>query len=299
VYSGLKSAAIPSSTKTRTISIDVDEQPSDECSLINVDYETLDALSAEIDSWHPSILDPLKTTEFPKVEFLKNRHRQLWAPLLAIAYLAGDEWYKRAVNACAFFTNDGKKYSEQHNVIYTMCRIFFSELHPNRVSTDNVLNALGWGRWQGERLTKVLTDYDPDNTSRDIREKDYLGEWKTKAGRDWHKSFLTWNKYIKDDELEDIKLEADYIAGLSPERDALVKPYLDSRTLYKTRLAPQVVQRTVSTDNVTEIKTDVVVISSSDDDKEIDLSHVPREHRQGILDRYRQCKNEQRGITNG
>jgi hypothetical protein len=288
VFSGLKSAAIPAATKTRVIAVEVDEQPSDECSLIYVDYEALDALSAEIDKWHTSILDELKSTVFPKVEFLKNRHRQLWAPLLAVAYLAGDAWYQRALKSCRFYTKEGKKTDDQHNVIHTTCRMFFSGMYPDRVSTDSIFRALSWSQWKGEELTKTLTNYDPENTSRDIKEKDSWDKWHTKAGRDWYKFFLTWNKYIKDDELQDIMEGANYVAGVDGKRDAMVKPYMDSRSLYKTRLAPQVIDRStlINTTATTtteeeqrltekkkpELEAPVVI---NDDDKEVDFSYLP------------------------
>jgi Protein of unknown function (DUF3631) len=67
----------------------------------------------------------------PLPDWLQNRNRQLWKPLLKLAYLGGDYWYSAAVKASRNMTEGRQKLSKKENLLADIKKVF--DTHPTEI----------------------------------------------------------------------------------------------------------------------------------------------------------------------
>lgn len=76
-------------------------------------------------------------------EALNDRNQDNWEPLLAIAGCAGEAWVKRATDAALKLSNSGEKSISLGNQLLEDIQYIFSELYDDKISTANLITALG------------------------------------------------------------------------------------------------------------------------------------------------------------
>jgi hypothetical protein len=207
VFAGLSVAKIPGPTKTRTIIVETRPKTDDETVERHIDFERLKQLSGQLANWAETVKDQLVTMELPDIEFLNNRSRQLWEPLLAVAKVSSDGWYQRAIDAARYFTS--KEHIEKnlsHSILRAAYRVFRTGLYPGHIHSFVLieqLHELGIPSWIDQyHLSEHLGAYDPNIKPRQIK----IGGL-NRNGYDWHTFFNAWNIYIKEKEVKDIEEE--------------------------------------------------------------------------------------------
>ena len=182
VFDGLTEAQIPRATLSRILVVIMHPKPMWEHLERErfSDYDALDRLKTEIDEWYPTIIEELKQIDLnarvplPETEFLYNRNAQIWLPLLAIASLAGEEWYQRALKAARFFTELRREKNTSHYIIRAMCRLYMTGQYKRGIHTTDMLlpalHDLGIPKFiDAEKVANILRGYYTDNYPKGIR----------------------------------------------------------------------------------------------------------------------------------
>jgi hypothetical protein len=220
---GLSDAKVPAQMKSRMIIHNMQPATEDQVVVDDIDKDTLDGLCQQIDECCAIEIDQLKTVEIENnIEGLnKNRDWHICRPLLAVAKLAGDEWFARALNAVKFFmekNQDGDKVMA-HKVLLYCYKIFRSgddARNPDKIHKETLeINLHGLGIPQWVDIGEILKSYDPR-----IRTQQMKIDGINKYGYDWHSFFPTWNRYLSDKEKRDVEKEI----GLLPLEVAKVAP---------------------------------------------------------------------------
>jgi hypothetical protein len=101
---GLSTVKLKKATRTRTIIITMLQ--SDKELEFHIDKVRAKEIVTEIQNLRSTTASLLRDIDERTLSALKNRSRQIWHPLLAVAkVLGGDEWFKQATDACEFFTS--------------------------------------------------------------------------------------------------------------------------------------------------------------------------------------------------
>ena len=105
---GLTTTKLKKTTRSRMITNRMRPLRTGEQVERHIDKAKGNEIVAKIIEWRPTVLDQLKNTDEDSLSTLTNRSAQIWHPLLAIAKIAGEDWYKRGSAAADFFVSKQK-----------------------------------------------------------------------------------------------------------------------------------------------------------------------------------------------
>lgn len=100
--------------------------------------QELDSISMKLQRVSSDLSENFMTARPALPDWLQNRNRQNWQPLLRLALLAGEEWYTEALSACEKLTARGKKISANENLLLSIKRAF-DETNSNFMSSADLI----------------------------------------------------------------------------------------------------------------------------------------------------------------
>ena len=128
---GINSISLPETITSRSIVIELAKKPKDRriSDFLEVandrrktdDFDTIKRKLARLENDYCEIFQDAKP---PLPDWLQNRNRQNWTPLLKMAYLASPEWFGAALLACESLTNAGKSNSLSENLLADIKKAF-------------------------------------------------------------------------------------------------------------------------------------------------------------------------------
>ena len=128
---GLTATKLKRTTRSRMITVRMRPMRKGENIARHIDRAEGAELRQKIEVWRPTVIDDLKRIDEDSLSDLTKRAAQIWHPLLAIAQLAGDDWFKRSIDAARFFV-DKQKPDEilRKQILMKLYRVYASNKHP-------------------------------------------------------------------------------------------------------------------------------------------------------------------------
>src|SRR5262249_8586687 len=102
---GLSVAQLQRATRSRPILIRMRPMKKGETVERHVDQQVGSELRDRIEAWRTTAIEDLRNIDEENLSTLTQRAAQIWHPLLAIAKLAGEDWFDRAMNAAVLFVD--------------------------------------------------------------------------------------------------------------------------------------------------------------------------------------------------
>jgi hypothetical protein len=129
----------------------------------HIDWEAGRELRERIDAWRPTVLEVLRNVDEDSLSDLTKRAAQIYHPLLALAKVAGGDWYAEALEAAKFFVDKQKPEDKLDKKILTeLYRVYLLGKHPK-------------GIW-GETFATVLREREFSTEINNYKIAYYLGE---------------------------------------------------------------------------------------------------------------------------
>lgn len=205
-FSALSIARIPGATLTRTFIIYMRPKTIDDGDILDeMDKVALETLRQHIEAWAPTVVGKLKDIEIPTndIEFLINRNRQVFKPLLAIAKATSEEWYQRALRAALFFTGQQTEKTLTHRILFGAYRIHKTGILDDKIHSSTLLeelHELGIPRWVDQsQLANHLLTYG-------IKPRQMKIANLNRNGYDWHSFRAPFATYITKKEMEEVEV---------------------------------------------------------------------------------------------
>jgi hypothetical protein len=104
-------------------------------------HKKLEALRKRIERWAKDSLPGLKAARPDMPAELKNRNRDNWRPLIAIADAAGGEWPERA-RKIAVAMSDGQSKSTPGRLLLAAIRSIFEDEQADKIRSEKIVSAL-------------------------------------------------------------------------------------------------------------------------------------------------------------
>src|SRR5260370_3713402 len=197
VLAGLSVTKLKKTTRSRIITIPMKPaKPTDKFRL-HIDKEEGSKLKERILAQHIDVIEQLKSIDEEKVYVdengrrkLNNRNAQLWHPLLALAKLGGDEWFKKSVEAVEIFIGHRKPadHSERKEVFKELYKCYRSDKQSKGIHIDTFVDKLHSGGFHNLEKGKVLYYFGEEGYGIPS------GQLNLKIGDEWiNKTGIRWN----------------------------------------------------------------------------------------------------------
>src|SRR5262249_1766840 len=105
---GLSVAKLKRTTRSRMIIIRMRPMKGGERVARHINPQNGSELRETIDAWRATVIEQLKHIDEENLSTLTKRAAQIWHPLLAIARMAGEDWFERATMAAGLFIDKQK-----------------------------------------------------------------------------------------------------------------------------------------------------------------------------------------------
>lgn len=216
ILAGLSITKLKKTTRSRIITIPMKPaKPTDHFKL-HIDKELGASLKQRILSQHVDIIEQLKSIDEEKLYVdengkrrLNNRNAQLWHPLLALAKLAGDEWFKKSVESVEIFISRRKPadHSERKEVFKELYRCYRSGKHDKGIHIDTFIEHLQRSGLYNIEKSKVLYYFGEEGygiPSGQLNLKIGTTEWRNKTGIRWSECIELFDDNLTDEDKEEI-----------------------------------------------------------------------------------------------
>jgi hypothetical protein len=183
---GLSITRLKGTTRSRTLTIPMRPSKPGEHYRPHLDKETAQKIKADIQVSHSAILDDLKQIDEKKLSKFINRKSQILHPLLALAQLAGSEWFDRAIKAVELvvYQKQTKDKTEKEAVFRKLFELYNASRY-QKYKTGIQLAELAK---ETKKDVEVLKEYFGEN-GYDIPRSQvnhmHNGKWENKSGLKW------------------------------------------------------------------------------------------------------------------
>jgi hypothetical protein len=204
---GLAANHLKRTTRSRMIVIRMRPKKPDETVERHIDVRVGRELNNQLRAWAPTIVDELKDIDEDALSKLCNRRSQLWHPLLAIAYLAGEEWFNKLSDASTFFATQQKPEEGLGKLI--LCQLYDRFVNSRQGSTKGIWTETFHDHLMREGLLsekeKFRISWYLGQTGYGIPTKDLRMGSEVKKGYYWDDCKSTFEDFLTEEEKEGMK----------------------------------------------------------------------------------------------
>src|SRR5207302_1045826 len=128
----------------RSIVIDLRRKLSDESAekLRHVDDDEFSELTSKLERWAADHGSKIAHARMPAVARLNDRASDNWEPLVAIAKLAGEDWFERAIRAAVALSGDDRESPSTNQELLQDIADVFAATGSDRIATADLIQAL-------------------------------------------------------------------------------------------------------------------------------------------------------------
>jgi Protein of unknown function (DUF3631) len=184
---GLSITRLKATTRSRTLTIPMRPAKLGEYYRRHIDKETAVKLRADIEDSHSTILGDLRTIDEDRLSEFINRKSQILNPLLALAKLGGDDWFKRAVASVELvvYRKQTKDRTDKETVFQTLFDLYNTSRF-KKYKTGIQLHELAQEtRKDVDSLKEYFGENGYDIHRSQINHKLPSGKWDNQTGLKW------------------------------------------------------------------------------------------------------------------